>query len=53
MAKPAVWHIYILKKKATHLGTVEAKDEAEAKQKAAKRFGIPDEDRFRLSAQKK
>ena len=46
------WRVDIIRKRAEHLGTVEAATEKEAIQKAAERFDIPPERRNRIAAQK-
>jgi hypothetical protein len=46
------WRIDIIRKRAEHLGTVEAFNEKDAIEKAAKEFDIPPERRNRLVAQK-
>jgi hypothetical protein len=48
----ARWRVDIIWKRAEHLGTVEAANEKEALEKAAKEFDIPPERRNRLVAQK-
>jgi hypothetical protein len=48
----ARWRVDIIRKRAEHLGTVEAANEKEAIEKAAKEFAIPPERRNRLIAQK-
>ena len=48
----ARWRIDIIRKRAEHLGTIEAASEKEAIEKAAKEFDIPPERRNRLVAQK-
>ena len=42
----------IIRKRAEHLGTVEAATEKEAIEKAAERFDIPPERRNRIAVQK-
>ena len=46
------WHVDILRKRAEHLGTVEASTEKEAIEKAAERFEIPPERRNRIAVQR-
>ena len=48
----ARWRIDIIRKRAEHLGTIEAVSEKDAIEKAAKEFDIPPERRNRLVAQK-
>jgi hypothetical protein len=48
----ARWRVDIIRKRAEHLGTIEAANEKEALTKAAKEFDIPPERRNRLVAQK-
>ena len=48
----ARWRIDIIRKRAEHLGTIEAASEKEAIEKAAKEFNIPPERQNRLLAQK-
>ena len=48
----ARWRVDLIRKRAEHLGTVEAASEKEAIEKAANEFGIPPERRNRLVAQK-
>jgi hypothetical protein len=48
----ARWRVDIIRKRAEHLGTIEAASEKEAIEKAAKEFDIPPERRNRLVAQK-
>ena len=48
----ARWRVDIIRKRAEHLGTIEAASEREALEKAAKEFDIPPERRNRLVAQK-
>jgi hypothetical protein len=45
------WRVDIIRKRAEHLGTVEAATEKEAIEKAAERFDIP-RDRRRIAVQK-
>ena len=46
------WSVDIIRKRAEHLGTVEAASEKEAIEKAAKRFDIPPDRRNRITVQK-
>jgi hypothetical protein len=46
------WRVDIIRKRAEHLGTVEAASEKEAIEKAAERFEIPPERRNRITVQK-
>jgi hypothetical protein len=46
------WRVDIIRKRAEHLGTVEAASEKEAIEKAAKRFDIPPDRRNRITVQK-
>ena len=48
----ARWRVDIIRKRAEHLGTIEAASEREALEKAAKEFDIPPERRNRLVEQK-
>jgi hypothetical protein len=48
----ARWRVDIIRKRAEHLGTVEAATEKEAIEKAAERFEIPPERRNRIAVQK-
>jgi hypothetical protein len=48
----ARWRVDIIRKRAEHLGTVEAASEKEAIEKAAERFEIPPERRNRIAVQK-
>ena len=50
--KMARWRVDIIRKRAEHLGTVEAATEKEAIEKAAERFEIPPERRNRIAVQK-
>jgi hypothetical protein len=56
MKKPqtelARWGVYMLRKKATWRGTVEAKDQDEALKKAAEVFHVRVSDRWRISVQR-
>jgi hypothetical protein len=46
------WRVDIIRKRAEHLGTVEATTEKEAIEKAAERFEIPPDRRNRIAVQK-
>jgi hypothetical protein len=46
------WRVDIIRKRAEHLGSVEAATEKEAIEKAAERFDIPPERRNRITVQK-
>ena len=46
------WCVDIIRKRAEHLGTVDATTEKEAIEKAAERFEIPPERRNRIAVQK-
>jgi hypothetical protein len=46
------WRVDIIRKRAEHLGTVEAASEKEAIEKAAKQFNIPPGRRNRITVQK-
>ena len=46
------WRVDIIRKRAEHLGTVEAATEKEAIEKAAERFDIPPDRRNRIAVQK-
>ena len=46
------WSVDIIRKRAEHLGTVEAANEKEAIEKAAKLFNIPPERQNRIVAAK-
>ena len=46
------WRVGIIRKRAEHLGTVEAATEKEAIAKTAKRFDIPPERQNRIAVQK-
>jgi hypothetical protein len=52
LALMARWRVDIIRKRSEHLGTVEAANEKEAIEKAAKEFNIPPERQNRLLAQK-
>ena len=46
------WRVDIIRKRAEHLGTVEAATEKEAIEKTAERFEIPPDRRNRIAVQK-
>jgi hypothetical protein len=46
------WRVDIIRKRAEHLGTVDAATEKDAIEKAAKRFDIPPDRRNRITVQK-
>ena len=46
------WRVDIIRKRAEHLGTIEAATEREAIEKAAERFEIPPDRRNRIAVQK-
>ena len=46
------WSVDIIRKRAEHLGTVEAATEKEAIEKAAKQFDIPPERQNRIAVEK-
>ena len=46
------WSVDIIRKRAEHLGTVEAATEKEAIEKAAKQFDIPPERENRIEVEK-
>ena len=46
------WRVDMIRKKASHLGTVEAPDEQSAIAKAAEQFEIPPALRFKIVVQK-
>ena len=48
----ARWRVDIIRKRAEHLGTVEAADAQEAIKKAAKQFDIPPERQNRIAVEK-
>jgi hypothetical protein len=48
----ARWRVDIIRRRAEHLGNVEAATEKEAIEKAAKEFDIPPERRNRITVQK-
>ena len=51
-AEPISWRVYLLRAKAQSLGSVEARDEADALKKAAELFEIRKTDRWRLSVRR-
>jgi hypothetical protein len=48
----ARWHVDIIRKRAERLGTIEAANEKEAIEKAAKEFDIPPERQNRIAVEK-
>ena len=46
------WRVDIIRKRAEHLGTVEAANERQAIEKAAKEFEIPPEQQNRIVVEK-
>ena len=46
------WRVDIIRKRAEHLGTIEAANEKEAIEKAAKEFDIPPERQNRITFEK-
>jgi hypothetical protein len=48
----ARWRVDIIRKRAEHLGAVEAANEKQAIEKAVKEFGVPPERRNRITVQK-
>jgi hypothetical protein len=48
----ARWRVYILRHRAEHLGTVEAANEQDAIEKAAKQFDIPPERQNRIAVKR-
>jgi hypothetical protein len=46
------WSVDIIRKRAEHLGIVEARDEAEVIKKAAEMYNIPPERQNRISVRK-
>ena len=50
--KMARWRVDIIRKRAEHLGTVEAATEKEAIEKAATEFDIPPERQNRITVEK-
>ena len=51
-AKPVDWVVYRFAGKAKFVGRVEAKDEAEALEKAFAEFKIPPAERFRITVRR-
>jgi hypothetical protein len=51
-AEPVGWKVYIMRAKGTYLGQVEARDEAEAMDKAIKVFGVRESERCWLSVRR-
>ena len=48
----ARWRVDIIRRRAEHLGTVEAADEKDAIQQAIERFEVPDASQNRLTVSK-
>jgi hypothetical protein len=46
------WRVDIIRKRAEHLGTIEAANEKEAIEKAAKEFDIPPERQNRITVER-
>ena len=51
-AEPAQWSVHMMRSKLTHLGSVEARDKAEAMDKAMRQLDIREADRFRVSVRR-
>ena len=51
-AEPVRWAVYIMRSKPTYLGTVEARDEAEAMARAIRDLNIRPADHFRISVRR-
>jgi hypothetical protein len=51
-AEPAQWSVHMMRSKLTYLGSVDARDEAEAMDKAIKQLEIRQADRWRISVQR-
>ena len=51
-AQPAQWTVHIMRAKLTCLGSVEARDKAEAMDKAMRQLDIREADRFRISVRR-
>jgi hypothetical protein len=52
LPEPAQWTVYMMRSKLTYLGSVDARDEAEAMDKAIKQLEIRQADRWRISVQR-
>ena len=50
--EPAQWIVHIMRTKLAYLGRVEARDEAEAREKALKQLDIRPVDQFRISVRR-
>jgi hypothetical protein len=50
--EPARWSVFILRSKLIWMGSVEARDEAEAREKALKQLAIRPADQFRISVRR-
>jgi hypothetical protein len=50
--EPVQWSVHIMRAKLTRLGPVEARDEAEAMDKAMRELNIREADRFRVSVRR-
>jgi hypothetical protein len=50
--EPEGWAVYLMRAKGTYLGHVEARDQAEAIDKAVKVFGVRESERWRLSVRR-
>ena len=51
-AEPNSWSVHMMKAKLTYLGSVEARDEKEATDKAIRDLNIREADRFRISVKR-
>jgi hypothetical protein len=51
-AKPVTWAVYLMKAKPQWVGSVEARDEQEAMDKAMRDLNIREADRFRVSVRR-
>ena len=50
--EPAQWTVHIMRAKLTYLGSVEARDKAEALDKAMRQLDIREADRFRTTVRR-
>ena len=50
--EPVQWSVHIMRAKLTYLGSVEARDKAEAMDKAMRQLDIREADRFRISVRR-
>jgi hypothetical protein len=50
--EPVSWSVHIMRAKLTYLGSVEARDEAEAMDKAMRQLNIREAERFRISVKR-